>query len=659
MRRLRLVPTTCLLALSLSGCSGSASSSTTPDTGPGHDLGNGGREPDPAGNGVADSGFGSVVRADGGFGPGISADAGTGGSSRDSGATMPAERLDGLEVTSPLQLSSSTVAIGQTLTGTVTLHNPTLSPIVLQADDIAARPPGGTNSGGPYLDLYDGPGTTVAPGASFTLSQGRAVTASDPTGRWYAYVTVEDSSGMYHDSSLDVSFMVAAAGTATGTGTGTGTGEGTGTGTGTSTDVTADFVASWNNTRQTIEGFGGSDAELDDIDPAWIDAFYCVNAADPGCSHAGIGLTLLRSVITPSGSTQGGDWNNQQAVAARGGLCWGVPWNVNNCSPGSALATGDYQSWADTLASFATSAKSNGVAIYAISAQNEPDVNANGDCLYSASQMAAFLEVLGPTLHGLSSSGLAVKAMGPETSWPGDFQNNYAPAIVAETAANAAIDIFTTHQYGTFNGGSTADYSHPVWETEVSDYMSSFDPSIDNAVNEISTWIFDAVATYGVAAWHYWWLIMPSFNNQDNEAIVGGAAGDTVSAPTMTKRYFAYGNWSRYIRPGWVQVGVSGSMSGLYGVAAFKDPTSGAFAIVAINNSGADIQGVTFGLSGASIEGAVTPYVTSGTSIGALGTDGNLSTGSASSNIPTSLAVNGGVFTSTVPYGVTTFVGKT
>jgi glucuronoarabinoxylan endo-1,4-beta-xylanase len=249
--------------------------------------------------------------------------------------------------------------------------------------------------------------------------------------------------------------------------------------------------------------------------------------------------------------------------------------------------------------------------------------------------------------------------MGPETSWPGDFENNYAPAVVADTAANAAVDIFTTHQYGTFNAGSTADYAHPVWETEVSDYMGSFDPSIANAVNEISTWIFDAVATYGVTAWHYWWLIMPSFNNQDNEAIIGGAAGDTVSAPTMTKRYFAYGNWSRYIRPGWVQIGVSGSMSGLNGVAAFKDPTSGAFAIVAINGSGADIQGVTFGLSGASIQGAVTPYVTSGTSIGALGTDGNLSTGSASSNVPTSLAVSGGVFTSTVPYGVTTFVGKT
>jgi hypothetical protein len=112
-------------------------------------------------------------------------------------------------------------------------------------DDIAARPPGGTNSGGPYLDLYDGPGVTIAPGANFTLDEGRTFTTADPTGSWYAYVTLEDSSGTYHDSSLDIPFTVTAAGAGTGTGTATGAG----------TNATADFVATWTDTRQTIEGF--------------------------------------------------------------------------------------------------------------------------------------------------------------------------------------------------------------------------------------------------------------------------------------------------------------------------------------------------------------------------------------------------------------------
>jgi hypothetical protein len=75
----------------------------------------------------------------------------------------------------------------------------------------------------------------------------------------------------------------------------------------------------------------------------------------------------------------------------------------------------------------------------------------------------------------------------------------------------------------------------------------------------------------------------------------------------------------------------AGSLSG---VAAFKNPSDGAFAIIAINKNGSDIQNVSFGFSGANVTGSITPYVTSGTPIGALGSDGNLSAGSASLTFP-------------------------
>jgi O-glycosyl hydrolase len=421
--------------------------------------------------------------------------------------------------------------------------------------------------------------------------------------------------------------------------------------------ITADFVADWTDVNQTIEGFGGSDSYYPDIDSALLDALYCVNATDPGCANPGIGLTILRSVITTTGTTQSGDWLNQQGVVARGGECWGIPWNVAGCTPGTALPTTSYLSWAETLASWATGAADAGVAVYAISVQNEPDYNGNGDCLYTSAQMAAFIDVFGPVLHGLSDAGLDVKVMGPDTSeWP-DFDGDYRPTIEADPVANAQTDIFTTHQYTTFSSGAVADGTRSMWETEMSAF-DTFDPSIANAVNEVSTWIYDAVATYGVNAWHYWWLIMPvGATNGDNEGLIGQGGSDTATAPTMTKRYFAMGNWSRYVRPGMVRLGVTGSFSGLYGVAAFKDPTTGSFVLVAINDSGADLPQVTFGLSGASVTGSVTPYVTSGTPLGALGTDGNLSAGSVTSSVPATLPVSGGVFTSIVPYGVTTFVG--
>ncbi len=103
------------------------------------------------------------------------------------------------------------MAIGQTLTGTATLYNPTAASITLLAADIAARPPGGTNAGGPFLDLYDGAGVTIAAGQSFVLTGGRQLTSADPLGGWYAYVTVEDAASTYHDSADDVDFTVVAA----------------------------------------------------------------------------------------------------------------------------------------------------------------------------------------------------------------------------------------------------------------------------------------------------------------------------------------------------------------------------------------------------------------------------------------------------------------
>lgn len=109
---------------------------------------------------------------------------------------------------------------GQRLTGTVTLYNPTNTAILLAAADIAARPPGGTKSAGPFLDLLDGAAVTIGAGQNYVLTGGRTFTNADPLGSWYAYVTIEDPSGTYHDSNLDVTFMVAASGT-TSSGTGT------------------------------------------------------------------------------------------------------------------------------------------------------------------------------------------------------------------------------------------------------------------------------------------------------------------------------------------------------------------------------------------------------------------------------------------------------
>ncbi|HEY3816806.1 MAG TPA: cellulase family glycosylhydrolase [Polyangiaceae bacterium] len=115
-----------------------------------------------------------------------------------------------LEITSALSLSESGVSPGDTVTGTVTFTNDGVVAVNVENVVIAARPPGGTHSGGPYDDFGPtSPTQTLAPGASLTLTATRTFSSSDPTGTWDLYPTWEDGSGVWHDGT-DASIQLAA-----------------------------------------------------------------------------------------------------------------------------------------------------------------------------------------------------------------------------------------------------------------------------------------------------------------------------------------------------------------------------------------------------------------------------------------------------------------
>ncbi len=103
-------------------------------------------------------------------------------------------------ILTPLALDRAEATPGQTVTGTVTYTNSTAAPVSIRAVVIAGRAPGATHAGGPYQDFAPTQGaTTVAPGASVTMTASRAFGASDPFGSWEAYATYEDAMGVWHD----------------------------------------------------------------------------------------------------------------------------------------------------------------------------------------------------------------------------------------------------------------------------------------------------------------------------------------------------------------------------------------------------------------------------------------------------------------------------
>jgi glucuronoarabinoxylan endo-1,4-beta-xylanase len=383
------------------------------------------------------------------------------------------------------------------------------------------------------------------------------------------------------------------------------------------------LTVNFTDVHQHIDGFGASDAFLGALTDAQADLFFSPTL--------GIGLTFLRTGISSTGATMGA-YSNAVKAAARGAQVWATPWTApaaykdnGSLDNGGNLLAADYSAWASILAGFqATMIANGGPPLYAISVQNEPDFSASYvSMLYTNQAMDNFIQVLGPKLAALTP---APKLIMPEVaSWGNAW--GFSGTVLGDSVAAPYLSIVAAHQYGGVSAPQTT--ARPIWETEQSSF-EALDPSIANGLM-VAQWINDAITIGNVSAWHYWWLI----GQGDDQGILG--SGGTV----MTKRYSTIGNFSKFVRPGFMVVGVTGAPSGT-SVTAYENQSTRAFVIVAINQNGSTVP-LNVSLSGLTAS-AVTPWVTSSSL--------NLAQQSA-------LAVSGGSFTATLAASsVTSFVGS-
>ena len=384
-------------------------------------------------------------------------------------------------------------------------------------------------------------------------------------------------------------------------------------------------LVNFSDVHQRIDGFGASDRWHPALTDAQADLFFSPTA--------GIGLSILRVSINVNGDDVSA-YSNATKAAARGAVVWAAPWTApgawkdnGTTSNGGHLLAANYDAWATRLAGFAQKLQLNaGVPLYGLSVQNEPDWTATWDTmLYTNQEMTNFVKVLGPKLAALSPRP---KLIMPEVGGWGNAWG-FASSILGDSTAAPYLDIIAAHQYGGVSAPQTT--TRPIWQTEQSSF-EGFDPSIGNALM-VAQWMHDAIVTGNASAWHYWWLIG---QNGDDEGLIG-YNGNTQ----ITKRLYAVGNFSKFVRPGFVVVGVVGGPGGV-SLTAYKNSATGAFVIVAINQNGSDVStNVTLnGLTASS----VTPWVTSS---------------SLDLAQQTALTVFGGSFTATLrASSVTSFVGS-
>lgn len=391
--------------------------------------------------------------------------------------------------------------------------------------------------------------------------------------------------------------------------------------------ATVDF----NSTYQTIRGFGGS--------TAWLGALTTQQAAALFSPTGGLGLSILRVRIDPEGSPNSsppyvtGEWAAELTNAIEehsenpNAIVFATPWTpppamkisstsqpfwsgspaCGTGSPGSNYCGGylnpsDYTAYANYLEDFVTYFANNGIKLYGISMQNEPDY-ADVDfesCYWTPQQMDTWVAQL--TANG-ATNPIATKLIMPESFRFNPAQSD--PTLNDPRAVNN-VSIVGGHLYGVSPSfyATARNLGKEIWMTEHYFKPAGAEPAIGDALS-MAEEIHNGMTVGDYNAYVWWWIWDAGINY--------GLINSSTASPAPTYYGFAIGQFSKFIQPGFVRVSATASpVAGVY-LSAYSYSGSLSYpyhyVIVAINSNAAS-ETLSFTLDHASNVAALTPYET-------------------------------------------------
>ncbi len=411
------------------------------------------------------------------------------------------------------------------------------------------------------------------------------------------------------------------------------------------TSVASTATVDFGTAEQTIRGFGASEAWSGLMTESQISTLY-------GTATGDLGLSIMRLRIAPTtwtSSTQTADttaWTaevtNGKAAQALGATIFASPWSApasmktNGSVNEGSLITTSYADYAAYLEAYVIYATSQGVSLYAVSMQNEPDWNPcpasdNGtgtgagcyeSCLWTAAQMDTWV--------AQNASVLTTKLIMPESFY---FSTSMSDPALNDLNAVGNIAIIGGHLYGAspFYYTNAVNKGKDVWMTE--HYLTAIS-------NGQSTTIADGLAmaeelhnsmTVGqYNAYVYWW----GANSSSSGATTGLV--DTNYNPT----YFGYAmeQFSRFVRPTYIRYNATSTpATGVY-LSAYAG--GGHQVFVAINSNTYQVS-LPIQIDNQTVT-SLTPYQT---------------TSSASVSKLSTVSVSGNAFTAALPaQSITTYV---
>ncbi|KAK3997261.1 Hydroxyethylthiazole kinase family-domain-containing protein [Cladorrhinum sp. PSN332] len=346
-------------------------------------------------------------------------------------------------------------------------------------------------------------------------------------------------------------------------------------------------------------------------------------------------------------------WVSQEAVNTYGvkqiyANAWSAPGHMKTngrdtnggtlCGvPGASCSSGDWrQAYADYLVAYIRFYEQEGVKITHLGFLNEPDYTASYASMQSnGNQAADFIKVLYPTLEAANLTEQLGITCCESMGWGNNV--NMINAI-RSGGQEARLKTVTSH---TYQGGPSGPMNsrNPVWFSEQCDLNGQWTTSwySNGGAGEGLTWannIYSAVVNYNASGYLYWEGIQWP-NPNTNEKII--RVDNRTNTYEVSKRLWAFANWSRYVRPGALRVGSSGGTG--VRTAAFRNE-DGTIAVIAISTGGS-ASNVNIKITGGATPAYVQAFVSDSTRNAAsttatLANDGTISGSVAARSITTS-----------------------
>jgi glucuronoarabinoxylan endo-1,4-beta-xylanase len=336
----------------------------------------------------------------------------------------------------------------------------------------------------------------------------------------------------------------------------------------------------WTAFEQRIDGFGAGLASTQSVDVRDVDFLY---STDPSAAEQTLGLSLLRwelDATTVAGWISAGALQTARRAAYRGSKVWisAVATPPHWKAPGSTdLDASHYAEFTERLGTTLVVLAAQGIPLCAVSPQSDALASGGAPTVsWHGPTLTAFVrDHLGP---GLEQLGLSVPVLVPEVRSVDRLQL-LGNVLLKDARAARFIGAVAAQSYGTVPRAYAAAQAagKSVWASDVYD-DGAVDLGMDSALR-VARRIHQDLTQARVNAWHY-------------RSLAGGwsSNGALVANGLRTKRAFALGHYSRFVRPGWVRLRVNADLGAGAGLSAYRDPEGSRVVAVAFNAGTAPVS---------------------------------------------------------------------